>query len=67
MKNNEFLKEIKGFEKKSNFRNRMTILLYKSLKTINCETGYMTMSLLSTVLSFYVFGFNPVRDNGLVV
>jgi hypothetical protein len=27
----------------------------------------MTMSLLSTVLSFYVFGFNPVRDNGLVV
>lgn len=57
MDNKELLKEIEGFENKSNFSNKMTIVLYTVLKLVNNEASYLILSLLSTFLSCYIFGF----------
>jgi hypothetical protein len=58
MNTKELLKEIEGFEKKSKFANKKTIFIYKLLKSLNNEVSYFSLSLLSTLVSFYFFGFN---------
>lgn len=58
MKNLEVLNEIDGFEKKSNFSNRLTILFYTFLKFVNSETIYLLISLASTFFSCYIFDFS---------
>ena len=58
MENKEVIKEISGFENKSNFSNKMTIVLYKVLKSLNNETSYLVLSLVSTFLSCYIFDFS---------
>jgi hypothetical protein len=58
MDKTQLLKEIEGFEKKSNFSNRKKIFILTALKLINNEAGYFSLSLFSTLFSFYIFGFN---------
>jgi hypothetical protein len=58
MENKELLKEIDGFEKKSNFSNKMNIFTYKVLKFINNEYVYFTLSFLATMLTCYIVEFN---------
>ena len=58
MENREALKEIAGFENKSNFSNKMTIMLYTVLKLLNNENSYLVLSLVSTFLSCYIFDFS---------
>lgn len=58
MENREALKEIVGFENKSNFSNKMTIMLYTVLKLLNNENSYLVLSLVSTFLSCYIFDFS---------
>jgi hypothetical protein len=55
---NEVLNEIKGFENKSNFSNKMDVAIYTVLKNLNNETSYLILSLSSTFLSCYIFGFS---------
>lgn len=55
MNNQDVLKEIEGFEKKSKFSNKMTILMYQALKLVNNENSYLVMSLASALLSCYFF------------
>ena len=57
MKKTEVLKEIAGFENKSNFSNKMTIALYTVLKSLNNETSYLLLSLMSTFLACFIFDF----------
>lgn len=58
MENREALKEIAGFENKSNFSNKMTIVLYTVLKSLNNETSYLVLSLMSTFLACFIFDFS---------
>lgn len=58
MENKELLKEIDGFEKKSNFSNRTTIFMYRLLKSVNNEYFYFTLSFLATIITSYIVGFN---------
>jgi len=58
MKDSEVLKEIEGFEKKSNLNNRINILFYSLLKLLNNESSYLLISLMSTFLSCFIFGFS---------
>jgi hypothetical protein len=65
MRNLEVLKEIEGFEKKSNLSNRMNILFYSLLKFLNNETSYLLLSLTSTFVSCYIFDFSYLT--GLII
>lgn len=58
MENKELLKEIDGFEKKSNFSNRMTIFMYRVLKFINNEYVYFTLSIIATIITCYLVDLN---------
>ena len=58
MENKEALKEIAGFENKSNLSNRINIAFYMVLKFLNNETSYLLFSLASTFLSCYIFDFS---------
>ena len=58
MDKTQLLKEIEGFEKKSNFSNRKKIFVLTLLKSLNNEVTYFSLSLFSTLLSFYIFDFN---------
>jgi len=65
MENKDYLKEIEGYENKSNFFNRVNITIYQLLRLLNNETSYLILSLLSTFLSCYIFGFSYIT--GLVL
>lgn len=65
MNKQDVLKEIEGFENKSNFSNKKTIFLYQMMKIANNENSYLLMSLASALLSCYIFDISLMF--GLIV
>lgn len=55
MNNKDVLKEIEGFENKSDFSNKKTIFLCRIMKFLNNEKSYFLLSLVSALSSCYFF------------